>query len=362
MYSGGFTVSLQKKSDDLRIVFAGSVNSSRRVLQALLRHGLQVVGVLGASTDLASGICGYSRMDDLALGAGVPYLDFHRLNDPSIVETVRTWKPDLLFVIGLSQLVKSELMAIPRLGCVGFHPTWLPEGRGRAPVAWLVLEGRPGAANFFLMDEGADSGPILVQEPFYVGEQDYAADVWASMEAAIDRALDRWLPRLLAGEWLPQPQNHNRATYYARRAPSDGNISWFHPVHEIHALIRASSHPHPGAYTYLGNHQVIIWRAQIEHSLPMHGVVGRVLSVEDDRGALVQASDGLIWLNEFEIVAQADIPSPKLRVGVRLGYAPEDEIYRLHKQIYTIEERLNRIEEELQMVHANVLHRNKDNQ
>src|SRR5262245_26222852 len=117
----------------VRIALAGSVNSSRRILQALLKHHANVVGVLGLSPDASTNVSGYCRYDDLAHSRGIPYIDFRNINHHEVVEAARSWEPDLLFVVGLSQLVKPELLSVPRLGCVGFHPTWLPEGRGRAP-------------------------------------------------------------------------------------------------------------------------------------------------------------------------------------------------------------------------------------
>src|SRR5215210_8421595 len=151
-----------------RIALVGGVESSRVTLQRLLHHRADVVGVFGLDRRLESRTSGYARLDDLAQAAGVPYHDFVSVNDPAIVEAVRAARPDLLFVVGLSQLIRRELMDVPTTACVGFHPTRLPEGRGRAPVAWMTLERRPGAATFFVIDEGVDSGPVLVQEPFGV--------------------------------------------------------------------------------------------------------------------------------------------------------------------------------------------------
>jgi len=332
-----------------RMVVAGAVVSTRRIVQRLLRHGCSVVGVLGLESAAAPRTSAYCRLDDLAREAGVPYADFHNVNDPESVDIVRRWKPDLLFAVGLSQLLGDELLGLPRLGCVGFHPTWLPEGRGRAPVAWLTMEARSGAASFFLMDQGMDTGPILVQEPYYVGPSDYAGDVVARQMAAIDRALDRWLPQLLSGHWDPVAQDDAQATYYGRRAPEDGLIDWSWPAERIHALIRAASRPHPGAYTYLKGHKLIVWRAEPEHALPWSGVAGRVLLTDAERGALVQTGDGLLWLAEVEDV-DADGPAPSagaglLRVGTRLGYAPQDEIQRLRRQVTQLQARLARIEE-----------------
>ncbi len=326
-----------------RVVLAGSVGSSRRTLQGLLRHRASVVGVLGFSPDRAAGVSGYARLDDLALGAGLPFKEFQSLNHPEVVACVRAWAPDLLFVVGLSELVRPELLAVPRLGCVGFHPTPLPAGRGRAPIAWLTLDAQPGAATFFLMEAGVDSGPILVQEPFPVTRQDYAADVLARLEAAIDAALDRWLPELLAGRWQPTPQDPARATYTGRRTPEDGLIDWRRPAEEIYDLVRAASRPHPGAYTYLNDERLVVWRADLECEQTYRGVIGRIVQAEPGRGVLVQTGAGQLWLTEVTLASGGAAP---LRVGQRLGYAPEDEVFLLRRRLVALEARLARLEAE----------------
>jgi methionyl-tRNA formyltransferase len=320
------------------IALAGSVGSSLRTLQALLRNRMRVVGVLGLDPAKSASVSGYTRLDSTALAAGIPYCDFEDINHPETVGRVRVWSPDVLFVVGLSQLVKKDLLAIPRLGCVGFHPTRLPEGRGRAPLAWLTLEARGGASTFYQMDEGADSGPILVQQAFAVSEADYAADVVRKLEDAIDAGLDRWLPRLRTGEWNPKPQDESRATFYGKRAPEDGVIHWEQSARGILALVRAASRPHPGAYTFLGDRKIIVWRAEVESALRFTGVVGRVLAVDEKRGALVQTGDGLLWLaeTEWEPSLRGDRP-PSLKVGQRLGYDPADEIRNLRKRIAELE-------------------------
>ena len=320
----------------LRIVLAGSVGSSRLTLQALLRHRANVVGVLELRPEDSTAVSGYARLLDIATEASVPCAGFQKLNEPEIVAQVREWQPDLLFVVGLSQLVKSELLSVPKLACVGFHPTCLPRGRGRAPVAWLVLDATPGAATFFVMDEGADSGPILVQEPFDVRPTDNAEQVTAALEQALVRALDCWLPRLLAGEWDPQPQDNTAATYHGKRAPEDGWIDWSKSAREIDALIRATGRPHPGAFTFLKDRKLLVWRAELDTSTLFRGVIGRVLRTDPQRGALVQTGDGLLWLSEVA-AADGDSRLPKLAVGQRLGYVVEEEISQLKARIAELE-------------------------
>lgn len=333
------------ESSRLRIALAGSVSSSRRTLQALLRHQANLVGVLGLSPEVSKSVSGYCRLDDLAQGADIPYVEFQNINHTEAIETIRKWAPDLLFVVGLSQLIKSELLAIPRIGCIGFHPTRLPENRGRAPLAWLILDGSHGAASFFVINDGVDAGPILVQEPFYVSEQDYASDVVAKMESAIDTALDRWLPLLLAGEWKPEVQASALATYNGSRKPEDGLIDWYWSAQLIQTLVRATSHPHPGAHTYVDDHKLTIWRAEIESKTWIRGTVGRIVSADPDKGWLIQTGQGLLWINETEFAPTSEgAVFPKLRVGMRLGYSSQGEIFSLKQRVKILEQRLLQLE------------------
>ena len=324
----------------LRIVVAGAVSTTRLTLEALIRHGADVVGALQLRPESEHTVTGFEALDRIAGPAGIPCVTFRNINDADIVQQVRDWQPDLMFVVGLSQLVRGDMMSIPRLGSVGFHPTFLPAGRGRAPLAWLTLDNAPGAATFFLIDDGVDSGPIFVQQPFEITPDDYAGNVAAKLEAAITAALDRWLPELLAGVWNPQPQDEVLATYNGRRGPDDGLIDWQRPALEIHALIRATATPHPGAYTWVNDRKLIVWRADLESRLPWRGAVGRVLLIDSDRGALVQTGDGLVWLTEMQWASDESPATIRetVRVGQKLGYSPQDEIAALKQRIARLEE------------------------
>lgn len=330
----------------MRIVVAGATVSTHQTLDALIRHGADVVGVLQLRGESSHTVTAFSPLDELAQPHGISCATFRNINDSEIVEQVQEWQPDLMFVVGLSQLVRNEMMSIPKRGCVGFHPTFLPAGRGRAPLAWLTLDGQPGAATFFLIDEGVDSGPIFVQEAFEVTPEDYASDVEKKLVAATDKALDRWLPDLLSGEWNPCPQDEVLATYNGRRSLDDGLIDWHQSSDEIHALIRAASTPHPGAYTWYQGRKLIIWRAELEKHLPWRGAVGRVLHVEAERGALVQAGDGLLWLNEIQFAECADScwAEVVLKVGVKLGFVVQDEVAALRARVEALEARLSKLE------------------
>jgi methionyl-tRNA formyltransferase len=313
------------------IVLAGSVSFSERTLAALLRHGADVRGVLALARTAAGAVSDYSDLSVPSRDASIPVFEFTNINAPEVREQIRIWRPDVIFVVGLSQLVGPDLMSIARLGCVGFHPTRLPEGRGRAPVAWLTHDGRNGAATFFALVDDVDAGAIFVQEPFNVAPGDYAQDVIESVRAAIDRALDLWLPRLLRGEWDPTPQEELAATWWGKRGPEDGLIDWNALAIEIERLVRTASRPYPGAYTYCRGRKVIIWRAETT-DLPFRGVVGRVLRVRQGE-ALVQTGTGQLLLTETEFD-----PAPfALQTGMKLGYAVQDELHAIRNRLQALE-------------------------
>lgn len=320
----------------MRIVLIGAVHSTEATLERLVTHGMQLVAVFGYEPADATNVSGYVNLGPAARAANVPFHRFRSVNEPAVVAAVQSYAPDVLFVVGLSQLVGTELMSVARRGAVGYHPTALPEGRGRAPIAWLVLDRRSGASTFFELTPGADEGGIFVQEHFNVDEADDASSVESKVLDSLRRALDRWLPQLKRSEWNPVPQAHERATYYGRRAPEDGLLRWHDPAAALDRLIKASTRPHPGAFTFRGGKRLIVWRSSLAGGREMRGVTGRVLEIDQSGQVLVQTGSGLLWLVEFEI---AEGQSP-LRVGEKLGYEPEVEIHSLLDRLSKIEERL----------------------
>lgn len=314
----------------IRIALAGSVSFSERTLAALIRHGAEVVGVLGLAESASANVSDYANLRPLAEEASIPYVDFVKINAPEVVEAVREWAPDVLFVVGLSQLVHDDMMRIPTIGAVGFHPTPLPIGRGRAPVAWLTWDESDGAANFFVLENDADAGAIFVQEPFRVPAGAYAMDVIEAVRDAIDRALDHWLPRLLAGDWDPVPQDHSRASWWGKRGPEDGLIDWSDSAENIARLVRTASRPYPGAYTFYRGEKLLIWRASVA-DLPFRGVTGRILDAREG-SVIVQTGAGLLRIEEWELAQPR-----KLAVGQKLGFTADDEISELRARVAALE-------------------------
>ena len=282
-----------------KIAIAGAVNSSLKTFEKLLEHDCNVVAALTVNPEKSKFISGYQDLKLKAEVEKIPAVYFDNINDDEVYDFLRLKEVDFLFVVGLSQLVKKRMLNLPKHGTIGFHPTKLPQGRGRGAVAWIILEKAPGAATFFLIDEGMDSGPILCQKEFQISKDDYALEVIEKIKNSIDAVLDSFLPQLNNWQITPIEQTEKKATYLGRRKPKDGLINWKNDVEDIYRLIRASSKPLPGAFSFYNESKVTIYKAKIEEKNKYIGVPGRILKINDGK-PLIAAGNGAIWLEDYD--------------------------------------------------------------
>jgi methionyl-tRNA formyltransferase len=294
----------------------GSVSSSAAVLRGMLRGGLEVAGVCGLHARHAERVSDFCDLRPFAEAAGVPFVAFDKVVEAGVVEFLTQRRPDWLFVVGISQLVPAAVRELARVGAVGFHPTMLPEGRGRAPVAWTILLQKPAAANLFFLTDEADAGDIIAQRPVEVLPDDYAVDLIARTNVVLEQMVVDLAPVFASGNVPRMPQDHSRATYYARRRPEDGRIDWNQPAEDVYRLVRAAGRPYPGAFCFRGRRKVVIWRGGVlggpaENTFTPPGpplvrggeacaTPGIIVSVSGD-GPVVATARGRLVLTDIEV-------------------------------------------------------------
>lgn len=323
----------------MRLAVIGGVNSTEVLVRQLVKHGFRDCAVWGYVPADLTNVSGWCDLGAVCSELGLPHNPFRKVAECE--QSLRSFSPDILFVVGLSQLVPSSMLGIASRLNVGFHPTALPEGRGRAAIAWLILKQVNGAATFFVLRNGVDDGPILVQEPFAVHPDDDAASVQAKILMAEARALDRWLPGLNTNGLVSQEQDQSKATWFGRRTPDDGWIDWSSPRQNLLALIRASAPPHPGAYTFCGDLRIEILAARLSDRQET-GVMGRIVETYADHRFDVQCGDALLTVDRWRCDCNW-----KPDVGARLGYYSEIEVFRLRQQVATLQTRLDALERQL---------------
>lgn len=313
----------------------GSVSSSAAVLRGMLRGGLPVAAVCGLHERHAPRVSDYHDLRPFAAEAGAEFLAFDKVVEPDVTELLTRVRPDWLFVVGLSQLVPAEIRTLAGAGAIGFHPTPLPEGRGRAPVAWTILLQKSAAANLFFLTDEADAGDIIAQRPVEVLPDDYAGDLIARTNVVLEQMVVDLAPAFAAGNVPRTPQDHTRATYYQRRRPEDGRIDWGQPAEDAYRLVRAVSRPYPGAFCLRGGQKLVIWRAELAEDAPMasatpssppsvrggeadadaSAVTGTVIALKDGL-PVVQAASGALVLTDIELEGGSADP---WTVGERLA-------------------------------------------
>jgi methionyl-tRNA formyltransferase len=304
----------------MNVALIGSVSSSWHTLRGLVRGGVQITAVLGLDERHAQRVSDYRSLRELAESNAVPYLSFDLVTEPAVSEFLQAHRPDLLFVVGLSQLVPKQVRGLARADSIGFHPTLLPRGRGRAPVAWTILLGEPAAANLFFLTDEPDAGDLIDQRPVEVRPDDYAQDLIDRTNQVLEQMVTDLAPRIIQGALPRTPQDHSQATYYPKRTPADGRIDWSLPAENIYRLIRAASHPYPGAFTFHQERKLIIWRARPANSPA--GKPGEVMSV-DDSVPLVRAGAGALRLTDIQWMSVSGVrPLNPLTVGDLLTSDP----------------------------------------
>lgn len=248
----------------MRALVVGAVGGTRVAVRTIAATpGWDLAGVVTLAPDLAGRHSDFVDIGAEAAPLGSAVIHAADVNDADVVGQVADLAPDVLFVIGWSQICRGPLLEVARLGSVGYHPAPLPRLRGRAAIPWTILLGEPiTAGTLFWIDEGTDTGPILDQRFFHVAPDETAGTLYRRHMEALEGMLIESLPKIADGTARRDPQDERLATWGAKRTPEDGKIDWERPLAEIWRLVRAVSNPYPGAFTMDGANRLILWEAE----------------------------------------------------------------------------------------------------
>ena len=296
----------------MRTVWVSFDTIGRDCLEAAAEVGAQIVGVVTLPGPIDPNRSGQCAFDDVAARLESALIETRDVNAPETLNEVRKLEPELVFVVGWSQLVHDAFIALAREGVFGMHPTLLPRHRGRAPIPWAILTGlaRTGVTLFEIPDATADSGAIVGQVTLDVGRDETATSLFARIADAHVELIREYVPQLIAREAPRIPQDPSRASAWPRRTPADGIIDWETRAPYLYDWVRAQTRPYPGAFTFLGEEKVIVWGARpIE--LTETAPAGTIVDM-GPAGPVVACGEGGLVLEEIQTNAE-------LAVGARLG-------------------------------------------
>ncbi|MBO1519716.1 methionyl-tRNA formyltransferase [Oceanisphaera pacifica] len=288
----------------MKVGFIGCVQSSYRILQTLLNQKVEGIEVVAVITKSESSV--NSDFVDLAPLCRAHDIPFHyeqsreRLDS---LEFLRRYQPDVIYCFGWSYLLDKEMLNLAPLGAIGFHPAPLPLARGRHPIIWALALGlEQTAVTFFRMDEGADSGPIIIQEPVTIVAEDNAATLYEKILDTASLQIIDVSQQLATGKATFVNQDHSKATYWRKRSRKDGLIDWRMHAEDIHNLIRALTYPYPGAEFLYGESPISVWRSKLSQKLFPHYIEpGRILVAEKEKMLIKCGGDSAIWLYDIQL-------------------------------------------------------------
>lgn len=233
----------------MRVVFMGSPDFAASVLRMLAQH-YPVCGVV-TQPDRPSGrgqVLTPPAVKTLAHGLGIEVFQPERLRKPESYAVLQSWAPDLIVVAAYGQILRQNVLDLPRYGCINVHASLLPRWRGAAPIQAALLHGDAvTGATIMKMDAGVDTGDILAIREVAILPGDNAASLTASVAQAGAELLVQTLPAYLSGALTPSPQDHSLATFAPMLQKEQGQLDFSRPVQQLVNQVRAFN-PWPGAF------------------------------------------------------------------------------------------------------------------
>jgi methionyl-tRNA formyltransferase len=211
-------------------------------------------------------------------------------------------------------MLKQPVLDLPRLGALNLHGSLLPRYRGRCPVNWVLVSGEAETGiTLHYMEAKADQGDIVAQRRIPITPEDTAATLFAQMTAAAGQLFRETYPRLRSGQAERFPQDHAQASYFGGRQPEDGKIDWRQPATAIYNLMRAVTHPYPGAFTTLAGRKLLIWNGRpLAAAMAAPDVPGRITSALPGEGLLVATGDGHFLITQAQWEGEPEFLGPVL--------------------------------------------------
>lgn len=248
----------------MKLVFCGTPQFAVPTLAALLAAGHEVALAatqpdrpVGRGQQLTA-----PPVKIYALEHGIPVTQPEKIRDNvEFRGRLEAIGPDAIAVVAYGRIIPAWMLALPRLGCINLHGSLLPKYRGAAPIQWAVARGETVTGNTtMLLEEGLDTGPILLQQALAIGPEQTAADLFVSLAEGGAPLVVETLTRLEAGDLKPRPQNHAGATLAPMLKREDGRMDFAaHTAVELHNRWRGFQ-PWPGAFTMLDGKKLIVHR------------------------------------------------------------------------------------------------------
>jgi methionyl-tRNA formyltransferase len=288
----------------MRVVIIGQAPFGEAAYKALAEAGEEIVGVCAPATREGA------RPDPLratAESAGLNVLAPRELRDPAVFEQYASWKPDLLVMAFVTDILRENVLSAPASGAIQYHPSLLPRHRGNSAINWAIIWGETKTGlTIFWPDKGIDTGPVLLQKEIEIGPDDTTGSLYfnklfplgvEAIAESVRLVREGKAPRLVQDEWL--------ATYERPCRDEEAKLDWNRPAGETYNLIRGCN-PQPGAWTTREDEVLKVFECERVDGSPEGGKPGQVLAI-DDQGVILALPRALLRVKRFQPAGAAKV-------------------------------------------------------
>lgn len=298
------------------VVFMGTSPFAVSSLRALRDSGFRISLVVttpdkpkGRGLHLSS-----PAVKEEALRFGLPLIQPESIKDQGFIEKISAISPDFIVVAAYGKILPPQLLSIPKKAPVNVHASLLPKYRGPAPIQWAIINGeRKTGVTTMIMDEGVDTGPILLQREIEILPDENAEELEKRLSIIGGELLIETLDGLLSGAIKPMPQDHEHASYARFIKKEDGNIDWHMDAEAIHNRIRGLQ-PWPGAYTFIGETMLKIYASKVIDREGSSILPGTIIEAEGS-GLKVATGKGIIAILEIQREGKRRLPISEFLKG-----------------------------------------------
>lgn len=300
----------------MKIIFMGTPEFAVASLQALIDSEHDVIAVVaqpdkpkGRGRNLAP-----PPTKILAEQHNIAVLQPEKIRTEEFLSQLQDFSPDLICVTAYGKILPKSILDLPRHGCINVHASLLPKYRGAAPINWSIVKGETETGvTTMLMDEGMDTGDMLLKKAIRIEDEDDAGSLSEKLSQLGGSLLLETISQLQEGKLTPVKQDESEATYAPMLKKSDGEIDWGKPAQEIWNLIRGMN-PWPGTFTKLENKSLKIYKSKLADG---QGSPGEVL--DSDPGTLrVSTGEGTLEILELQVEGSKRMDTKSFLAGRKI--------------------------------------------
>lgn len=306
----------------MKIVFFGTPQFAANILSFLIQHKVNIIGVVtrpekprGRSLKITPSAVKESAQREIP---HIPVFEPEKASSPEFVEILKSLNPDLFVVVAYGEILKKDLLAVPKKGSINVHGSLLPEYRGAAPIQRCLMDGvKEAGISIIEVAAQMDAGDVFKEVKIPVSETMVFGELEKALCDISGPALLEVINEIAQDKARPVPQEHAKATFAAKIKPEEEQINWDLPAKKIHDLIRALS-PYPGAWcmVQIGNEKKRLKIKRSEVVLNRQGNPKETLSFSD-KGWVVACKEGALNLQEIQLEGKKSMSIKDFYLGMK---------------------------------------------